>query len=402
MNQKPKRIFISFANEAKPLASNIVSLLREKGYEPWIYTDEMRAGQDWDKVLEVELDKSDRCIGLITKSVVADTKRERVVWKELKAAIKRSEENGAYNSFLIPVLVNVKEIPREVKKFHCIDYDKDGNEAILKELGFKEEKSTPPIFLTDKKNDDSQNTIQEKDIEPDHHPINPTKPVVDLRPAIPVSTFKLFISLLLIVALVISGIYFFNKLYFGNTKSRYQTEVIDKYTRLPVKDVTAYILTRNRKDTLAISDPSGSDGRIYFEIDTFQYSTVSVNFKHKDYEDDRILSELTGNLVQPSFLLIPKIKPDTSKKKVALTPSLAKPKYFFITGITLTVEQRRQIERNCGYIYREGEGLKFTYDYNHDNFVCIESGCRFMGSEVKLTGNGFAKVVGKAFALSPA
>ncbi len=387
MIPKTKRIFISFANEAKPLASKIVEALRKKGYEPWIYTDEMLAGQDWGKVLEIELDKSDRCIGLITKSVVEDTERKRVVWKELKAAIKRSAENGAYNTFLIPVLVNVSTIPAEIQKFHAIDYDRDGIEAILKAVRNKEEKATPEFPQTDS-----------------HKITEPQTPQVNQQERNKLVSkdraFKIFLLLIFTTIFIILGFYFtinWNKST-QPPKARFQTQVIDKYTHLPVKDVTAYILNKNKNDTIAISDPSGSDGRVYFELDTSQRITISVNFRQQVYEDDRVLYELPSSLVLPQFALTPKIKPDTNKKQ---TTYPAAPKYYWIEGAELTIEQRQKIKQSCGYEYRQGEGIKFSYDYNHDNYAVIPSGFRFKGSEVKISGNGFGEVVGKALEPSP-
>jgi uncharacterized protein (UPF0333 family) len=364
MEKRPGQIFISFANEAEPLALTIKDALKKKGFKPWIYPDKMQLGQDWEKVQQVEMERSEWLICLISKSVINDRERERVVWKELNYAIKRTEENGAYNSYLIPVLVNVSEIPGEIKQLHAIDYDREGIEGILKAL---------PKQKSDR---------------------------------IWIQLFRLFLLLLILIAILITALYF----NYANKKTtdkpasqtaRFQTQIIDKYTRQPVKDVIAFVINKAKKDTIAISDLSGSDGRVYFELDTSQRITVSVNFSHKNYEDDRLLFELPSSLVQPQFILTPKIKPDTTKKKVFNPGQSNTEKYYWTEGIELTIEQRKKITQSCGFEYQQGRGLKFTYDYDHTKYICLNTGCRFLGSPVKLSGNGFNEQVGDPLKESP-
>jgi hypothetical protein len=356
MTNNSKRIFISFAIEAKPLAEEIALTLRKNGFDPWYFPNEMQGGQNWEKVQKIEMEKAVRCIGLISKAVTDDVKRERIVWKELHYAINRSENNGAYQSYLIPVIVNSTEIPEEIKPFHAIDFDKDGIHKIIDVLNSETPKNEPG---------------------------NGTK-------------IKTLLILLFAAITLIFGIYYINTLQNPPSSApqynaRFQTQVIDRYTLQPVKDVIAYIINKNRKDTIAISDLSGSDGRVYFELDTSQRITVSVNFIHKDYVEDRLLFELPSSLVEPQFKLTPKIKPDTTKKKIVFPPIS---KYYWLDGAELTIEQRQKIKQSCGYEYKQGEGIKFTYDYDHSKFACTEVGCRFKGSEVILSGNGFSEQVG--------
>jgi hypothetical protein len=366
MDKRPKKIFISFAAEANDFAKRLEKDLRKNGFDPWVYSEEMAGGQTWEKVQQIKMEEADYLIGVISHAVIKDREQERTVWKELSYAIERSRNNSAFSNYFIPVLVNIKksDLPEEIKHVHAIDYDREGIEGILKALTLK---NTRPLF---------------------------------------VGPFRLFLLLLTLVTIIIAALYF-NYAHKKNTgkapiqTARFQTQVIDKYTRQPVKDVIAFVINRVKKDTIAISDLSGSDGRVFFELDTSQRITVSVNFSHKDYEDDRLLFELPSSLVQPQFTLTPKIKPDTAKRKVFNPGQSNTEKYYWTEGIELTIEQRKKIKQSCGYEYQQGRGLKFIYDYDHTKYICLNTGCRFLGSPVRLSGNGFSEQVGDPLKESP-
>lgn len=117
------KIFISFSHKDVAYAELLSSLLKERGYETWIETDAIGAGDSWDNEISKAIDDSDLFISLISDDY-------------LHSGYSMVELGAAYGSGkkIIPILLSgdMNEIPVRVKKFQVIDAQKLDKDALLK------------------------------------------------------------------------------------------------------------------------------------------------------------------------------------------------------------------------------------------------------------------------------
>lgn len=116
------KIFISYSHKDVAYAELLSSLLKERGYETWIETDAIAAGDSWEKEISKAIDDSDLFISLITDDY-------------LHSGYSLVELGAAYGSGkkIIPILLSgdMNEIPVRVKKFQIIDAQKLDKDSLL-------------------------------------------------------------------------------------------------------------------------------------------------------------------------------------------------------------------------------------------------------------------------------
>ena len=95
---RPK-VFISYASEDAPIASQIFATLQSASFDPWFDQAALQGGDRWDQTIEEGLKESD--FVLVVHSAALSRKRDSYVNKELALARRRALE--VRGSFLIPL-----------------------------------------------------------------------------------------------------------------------------------------------------------------------------------------------------------------------------------------------------------------------------------------------------------
>ncbi len=93
------RVFISYAREDAELASRVFSSLQDVFFEPWLDSESLTGGEDWDRRIEADLDNSDFVLVLNTPAF--SRKNDSYVNKEVALACERALR--VRGSFLIPL-----------------------------------------------------------------------------------------------------------------------------------------------------------------------------------------------------------------------------------------------------------------------------------------------------------
>jgi hypothetical protein len=113
------RIFVSYASEDATLALRLFSKLQTANFEPWLDTDALRGGQDWNSTIEEQIRDTDYVLVLETPALAR--KQAGYINKEISIAGDRAEYFRG--SFLIPLLVDAlgdAEQLSELKKYQSL------------------------------------------------------------------------------------------------------------------------------------------------------------------------------------------------------------------------------------------------------------------------------------------
>jgi hypothetical protein len=128
------RAFISYANEDRDTVEKLTNELRTRGIAVWRDKDDLRAGDDWDRVLlNVIATRVDYVIVVQTPAMVARV--QGVFNREIEAAQKRQSEMGEYQGqrlrFLLPVKMGESPLLSSLEAAHVIDVSApEGLEAL--------------------------------------------------------------------------------------------------------------------------------------------------------------------------------------------------------------------------------------------------------------------------------
>ena len=129
------KVFLCHASENKPIVKELFDDLVASGFDPWLDTEVLLPGIDWDLEIKKGMRASDAVIiGLSSVSV----NKEGYIQKELKFAQDIQDEKPRGTIFLIPLRLDECETPYDLQDIQWADYtDSDGFEKLVKGLNIR-------------------------------------------------------------------------------------------------------------------------------------------------------------------------------------------------------------------------------------------------------------------------
>ena len=132
---KPLKIFLCHSSGDKAEVKNIYNLLVERGANPWLDSEKLLPGQDWNLEIYKALDSSDVILLCLSKKSVD---KEGYVQKEIRLALDRALEMPEGRIFLIPARLEECELPYKIKTYQWVDlFTTDGMEKLIKSLNLR-------------------------------------------------------------------------------------------------------------------------------------------------------------------------------------------------------------------------------------------------------------------------
>ncbi len=110
-------IFISYAREDYGSAKKLYDGLKNAGLKPWLDTENILPGQNWDEEIQKAVTNSKFFLPLFSNNSI---KKGRYVQREFKLGMKTAKEIPKGQIFIIPAKLEVCEIP--YKKIRSIQY----------------------------------------------------------------------------------------------------------------------------------------------------------------------------------------------------------------------------------------------------------------------------------------
>lgn len=129
-SQKALLIFLSHASEDKPAVKRLCKRLKDDGFDPWLDTERLLPGQDWNLEIEKALRASEAILLCFSETSVA---KEGYIQREYKRAMRYREEKPEGTIFVIPVRFDDCQMPNFISELQWVDYP-DGYDKLFASL----------------------------------------------------------------------------------------------------------------------------------------------------------------------------------------------------------------------------------------------------------------------------
>ena len=117
------RVFLSYVQEDSPIVTELYRELANAGLHPWMDRHELLPGQNWRRAIERAIRLSDFYIPCFSKASI--TKRG-TFHRELRYALRCSEEFPLDDTFVVPVRLDDCIVPRRIAaEFQYVDLLQD-------------------------------------------------------------------------------------------------------------------------------------------------------------------------------------------------------------------------------------------------------------------------------------
>ena len=129
------KVFLCHASENKPIVKDLYNDLLAAGYQPWLDSEVLLPGMDWDLEIKKGMRASDAVIVCLSSISVA---KEGYVQKEIKFGQHIQDEKPRGTIFLIPLRLDPCETPYDLQEIQWGDYSApDGFEKLVKSLNVR-------------------------------------------------------------------------------------------------------------------------------------------------------------------------------------------------------------------------------------------------------------------------
>lgn len=143
---KPLKIFLCHSSGDKTEVKYLYNLLIQHGTDPWLDSEKILPGQEWNYEILKALDTSDIILLCLSKKSID---KEGYVQKEIRLALDRALEMPDGRIFLIPVRLEECELPYKIRTYQWVDlFTQDGMEKLMKSLNLRASQvKAQPVFL---------------------------------------------------------------------------------------------------------------------------------------------------------------------------------------------------------------------------------------------------------------
>jgi hypothetical protein len=135
MMSRPLKIFLSHASGDNPEVEKLNTFFQQQGADPWLDSEKILPGQDWNYEVNKALDDSDVILLCLSRKSVD---REGYVQKEIRLALNRALEMPDGRIFLIPGKLEECELPRSLQSYQSVDlFTEKGLEKLVQSFNLR-------------------------------------------------------------------------------------------------------------------------------------------------------------------------------------------------------------------------------------------------------------------------
>lgn len=129
---RPLRAFLCHASDDKAAVQRLYARLVADGVDAWLDQEKLIPGQNWRDEITKAVRESDIVIVCLSQRSVT---KEGFVQKEIKFALDIADEKLEGSIFIVPVRLEVCEVPKQLSSMHWVDlFSSNGYERIVKAL----------------------------------------------------------------------------------------------------------------------------------------------------------------------------------------------------------------------------------------------------------------------------
>ena len=134
-SKKLLKVFLCHSSGDKPQVKVLHDFLLKSGAAPWLDSEQLLPGQDWNLEINKALDDSDVILLCLSKKSVD---KEGYVQREMRIALDRALEMPEGRIFLIPARLEECELPHRLRSYQWVDlFTPQGLEKLTKSLNLR-------------------------------------------------------------------------------------------------------------------------------------------------------------------------------------------------------------------------------------------------------------------------
>ncbi len=129
------KIFLCHSSGDKPEVKKLYEYFSKQGTNPWLDSEKLLPGQDWNYEINKALDDSDVILLCLSKKSVD---KEGYVQREIRIALDRALEMPDGRIFLIPGRLEECELPYRLQSYQWVDlFTENGMGNLVKSLNLR-------------------------------------------------------------------------------------------------------------------------------------------------------------------------------------------------------------------------------------------------------------------------
>ncbi len=129
------KIFLCHSSGDKPEVEKLYNYFLQQGADPWLDSEKLLPGQDWNYEINKALDNSDVILLCLSKKSVD---KEGYVQREIRIALDRALEMPDGRIFLIPGRLENCELPYRLKSYQWVDlFTESGMNKLIQALNLR-------------------------------------------------------------------------------------------------------------------------------------------------------------------------------------------------------------------------------------------------------------------------
>src|SRR5215469_570524 len=125
-------VFLSYAHADANRVQPIYERLKREGYKPWMDKFDIVPGEDWRRTIEIAIRRCDFFLALLSTN---SSNRRGIIQTEFRDALEKAKEMLQSDIYLIPVRLEVCEVPDYFTERQWVDvFEDDGFSLLIKAL----------------------------------------------------------------------------------------------------------------------------------------------------------------------------------------------------------------------------------------------------------------------------
>jgi len=130
--ERPLRVFLCHSSGDKTAVRSLYRKLETEGFDPWLDEEDLIPGEEWQKVIPKAVRRSDVVLVCLSAQSIM---KSGYVQKEISYALDVAEEQPEGTIFIIPLRLELCEVPDRLSRWHWVDlYSEDGYEKLTRAL----------------------------------------------------------------------------------------------------------------------------------------------------------------------------------------------------------------------------------------------------------------------------
>jgi TIR domain len=126
------KVFLCHSHADATTVHDLYARLKNSGVDAWLDKEKLLAGQNWEHEIRIAILKSDVVLACLSRGF---NKQQGFRHEELKIALEKVNLIPEYETFIIPVRLEICDMPESLQHLHRVDlFERGGYKKLIRAL----------------------------------------------------------------------------------------------------------------------------------------------------------------------------------------------------------------------------------------------------------------------------